>query len=220
MKNRRFGKLLVKYGTERCLECHCDCGKWVRTTAKWLLTGKRTACNTCQPLRVFHGPKMLERKTRLGKSYISARHHCTYKGSVNWPHYGGRGIQFRFKNFEEWAQELGPCPKGYFLDRIDPEGHYEKGNVRWVPRWVSTHNRRKYIKSDLSQKSHSNFRGVWKSGTGWAALVQYQGKRFYLGTFSNEIDAAKAYNEKAHKLFGQYYAPNLITNLVTSNQIV
>ena len=41
-------------------------------------------------------------------------------------------IEFRFTSYEQFLAELGPRPSGLTLDRIDPMGHYEPGNVRWA----------------------------------------------------------------------------------------
>lgn len=38
-----------------------------------------------------------------------------------------------FKNFNEFFTEVGCRPsKGYSIDRINNEGHYEKGNIHWA----------------------------------------------------------------------------------------
>jgi hypothetical protein len=222
MIGQRFGRLLVKYVCDKKRKswvCRCDCGRYVNTSEKRLRIGIRTACNTCQPLRKFwHGPNKIERQTRLGKCFVSAKKHCTYVKSRNYPNYGGRGIQFKFQSFKEWGQELGPCPDGYFLDRINPDGHYEKGNVRWVPRSVSCHNRRKYRKGPNSDNQHSQFRGVWRANASaktWSALLQKDGVRHYLGTFSSEEEAGRAYDKKAMELFGQYAAVNFPLSICT-----
>ncbi len=46
-----------------------------------------------------------------------------------------------FASFEEFFTEVGEKPTGFSLDRIDVNGHYEKGNVRWVDEKTQQRNR-------------------------------------------------------------------------------
>jgi hypothetical protein len=46
-------------------------------------------------------------------------------------------------DFPAFRAHVGPRPgPGYSLDRIDPDGNYEPGNVRWATRLEQRHNRR------------------------------------------------------------------------------
>ena len=77
------------------------------------------------------------------QAYRDAKKRCTVLKCKSYPDYGGRGIKFLFTSFEQFFAELGPKPsKQYTLDRIDNDGNYEPGNVRWATRLDQTHNRR------------------------------------------------------------------------------
>jgi hypothetical protein len=76
-------------------------------------------------------------------TYRSAMARCRNPKNISFAYYGGRGIEFRFASFEEFLAKLGPRPAGMLLDRIDNDGHYEPGNVRWATPGQSANNRRK-----------------------------------------------------------------------------
>lgn len=78
-------------------------------------------------------------------SYIAARRRCNDPNHHHYSQYGGRGIEFRFSTFDEFLALLGPRPEGYSLDRINTDGHYESGNVRWATNKQQSHNRRDNI---------------------------------------------------------------------------
>jgi len=78
-------------------------------------------------------------------SFHAAKKRCTSSTSKSFADYGGRGIEFRFKSFEEFFAEVGPRPEPkflYSLERIDNDGHYECGNVRWATKKQQARNRR------------------------------------------------------------------------------
>lgn len=100
------------------------------------------------------------------KSYISAKARCNNPNDKRYHDYGGRGIEFRFETFEEFLAEVG---YRWFhddsLDRIDPDGHYEKGNVRWALRHVQDRNRRdnRYLPNGLVMTDTSRKLGLCDS---------------------------------------------------------
>jgi hypothetical protein len=76
------------------------------------------------------------------RAYYDAKNRCTNPNCEDFPNYGGRGIKFLFTSFEEFFAEVGKRPRKMRLDRIDNDGHYEKGNVQWATASWSNANRR------------------------------------------------------------------------------
>jgi hypothetical protein len=87
-------------------------------------------------------------RTPEHKAYRDAKRRCTRPKHKYYAFYGGRGIEFRFASFLEFYAAVGSKPKEgrYLLDRIDNDGHYETGNVRWATQSQSASNRRKGYK--------------------------------------------------------------------------
>ncbi len=72
------------------------------------------------------------------KSYLRAKRRSR-QGAEHHPAY--ENVEFRFRDFNEFFAELGPRPDGCSIDRINPLGHYEPGNVRWATRQQQVENR-------------------------------------------------------------------------------
>ena len=75
---------------------------------------------------------------RTRESYYKAKQRCRL-GDKHHPAY--RLVEFRFTSFEQFLAEIGPRPEGKTLDRKNPLGHYEPGNVRWATSEEQTANR-------------------------------------------------------------------------------
>jgi hypothetical protein len=74
---------------------------------------------------------------------------CLYPSHKDYPRYGGRGIGFyepwrnRGRFIEDVEREIGPRPSlQHSIDRIDNNGNYEPGNIRWATALSQRHNQR------------------------------------------------------------------------------
>jgi hypothetical protein len=70
---------------------------------------------------------------------------CNNPNYPEWRYYGGRGIHVceRWHKFENFATDMGPHPgKGWSIDRIDADGHYEPTNCRWADTKTQSRNSR------------------------------------------------------------------------------
>ncbi len=95
------------------------------------------------------------KKNPTYESFRSAKARCNCKTNIDYPNYGGRGILCKFISWQQLAQEIGERPLGKTLDRIDTNGNYEVGNVRWA----------------TAQQQHRNTR-VFKSTPNFIAFVK------------------------------------------------
>ena len=86
-------------------------------------------------------------KTKEYSIWNAMRQRCTNPNSQRWKHYGGRGIKVCdewLKSFVSFYEHIGPKPgPEYSLDRINNDGNYEPGNVRWATIIQQANNQRR-----------------------------------------------------------------------------
>ena len=81
--------------------------------------------------------------------------------------YGGRGIRVceRWKSYEAFFADVGARPSAeHSLDRIDTNGHYEPGNVRWATRREQNRNHRYH--RWLTHQGETKMLAEWAEETG------------------------------------------------------
>lgn len=80
-------------------------------------------------------PKHGMKNTPEYRTWADMKARCLNPNRDSFPNYGGRGIKVceRWMSFENFISDLGRRPEGHSIDRIDPDGNYEPGNVRWIP---------------------------------------------------------------------------------------
>lgn len=126
--------------------CQCECGAEKDVYAGNL--GANTFSCGCRisERRVKHGATAGGRQSPEFRAWCAIIDRCTRPTSGEWDNYGARGIRicdaWRHE-FAAFLSHIGPRPgRGFEIDRIDNDGNYEPGNVRWVTKKLNNRNRR------------------------------------------------------------------------------
>ena len=151
---RKFGRLTAHWPTGRkpsgvAWLCSCDCGTLVVVALPNLKTGKSCGCYK-KDLHFKHGgagwrPDGIKGTSEY-KRWSQIKQRCLNPKCKGWKDYGGRGIKIcdRWKNsFANFLSDVGLRPEPHLtLDRINNDGNYEPGNMRWATRAEQSRNRR------------------------------------------------------------------------------
>ena len=95
-------------------------------------------------------------------------------------------------------REIMHAPDGMVVDHKNRNGIDNRpDNLR-----VCTPAQNEYNKAPRGKRSR--FKGVYPDGDKWYAVIKHKGETYYLGTFDDEIAAAKARDRKAYELEGEF----------------
>lgn len=116
--------------------CRCACGTIRRVEYSKLLSGHSKSCG-CWGREVAGARFRRHGKTgsRTHKKWLQMVNRCSGTDPHKAKYYAGRGITVcsQWKDFAVFFRDMGECPEGYSLDRIDNEKGYSPDNCRWVP---------------------------------------------------------------------------------------
>jgi hypothetical protein len=159
MTGQKFNSLTVlsrepsaKDGSAKWL-CLCDCGNLFVAIGKNIRNNHTQSCGCLQRKRsseasTTHG------KTRTGLHNVwkTMKQRCTNPNNHKFHLYGARGIRVCdewMNSFEAFYDYVSQLPhfgeKGRSIDRIDVNGNYEPGNVRWATASEQEHNKRRKV---------------------------------------------------------------------------
>ena len=146
---QKYGRLLVisEAGKNRfgqiLWHCRCNCGNESIVYGNDLKNGHTKSCGCLKRAQI------IERSTTHGlsrtveyRAWKGAEKRCINSSYKSFHRYGGRGIEFRLPDFQEFFEHIGPRPSDkHSLDRIDTDKHYEIGNLRWATTEIQDRNK-------------------------------------------------------------------------------
>lgn len=180
---------VLKYARWNCI---CECGKEsLEVLATDLKSGSQISCGCVR------SEKAAERVTTHGMSeskeyaaWLNMKTRCTNENSEKWPEYGARGICVQpewMDDFPRFFNHIGPAPSVlHSVDRIDTNGNYEEGNVKWSTPTEQAENQRKPKYGTNKYKWVSFCKKLCK----YKGAFKFQGTSHTVGYFTDEKEAA------------------------------
>lgn len=165
--NKQFGELTV-IGIEKrnspnshprnYLKCICSCGTTTYVLPYHLKNGHTKSCGCSRTLNGFHGLS----NTHAYKEWCYMKSRCLNPNTNRPESYTEKGISIYpiwkndFKAFYDYVSKLPHFDEAeYSLDRIDNDGNYEPGNVRWANNYQQANNKNRSVKISNGKETKS-----------------------------------------------------------------
>lgn len=152
---KRFGRWLVvaptKSKTKTKWICQCDCGAKKPVRSSSLVNGDSVSCG-CYADELKHKYIGTSINWKSPEYYVWSAmiQRCHNPKTTGYHNYGGRGISVCPEwrgSFLKFFNSVGARPSNkHSIDRINNDGNYEPGNVRWATRREQNLNTRRTIR--------------------------------------------------------------------------
>lgn len=165
VSGKRFGKLVageaVRKGSKWRINCRCDCGKEKSVQYDNLKCGNTISCGCHRRNKTImrstkHGDCRRGKRACEFTTWVTMIDRCTNPKTKHFNRYGGRGItvcQKWMDSYEAFLNDVGRRPsQKHSIDRINNDGNYEPGNVRWATSLEQNNNRRDNVIWEFSGK--------------------------------------------------------------------
>lgn len=119
----------------------------------------------------------------------------------DWHLHGGYAVRNEKNKRIYMHRQIMQPPKGMVVDHTNRnKADNTRANLNVCTQQENLHNRSK------RNGASSRFRGVSYSTNSrkWIARITFEGRRLFLGYFTDEVEAARAYDCKAVELFGEF----------------
>lgn len=168
LTNKKFGHLtiikMLKTKRSKCL-CECTCGH--EKCPKQLIKMTQEIKNGCSACKAFNDEKRIKaitkhsdcinyKATTIRQLWGNIKSRCYDKNLKIYKFYGARGIKMykpwinNYILFKNWIiKNIGNRPIGYSLDRINNNGNYIPGNLKWSTREEQAQNMRASTKKEV-----------------------------------------------------------------------
>lgn len=206
-----YNRLLIKavYSNKGIIfgTCYCSCGNTKDIRLDSILSGKVKSCGCLKKeldvsTKTKHG--MYGTVEYLCWQRMKSR--CQEHNKEAYPHHAGKGIKvcdMWMGSFENFYKDMGECPEGYTLDRINNQLDYTPTNTRWVSKSLQLFNR------ELGKIAGVNFR---KDRNKWVVTICKDYVIYRLGSYVSYEEAVMVRLEAEQRLFGEFSAKNFMVD--------
>jgi excisionase family DNA binding protein len=166
-------------------------------------------CAGCECLTGENG--VINIMSRKGESILIDA--CNHEWATQYTWFTSKNYAVRSKGARITRRHISMHREILGLEHGDKrEGDHKNGNTldnRRCNLRISTRSQNQWNRKN-TKKGASKYKGVWwnKQANKWSATITKNGQSHYLGLHHDELDAARAYDAAARKLFGEFAAPN------------